>query len=261
MAGRPVALITGAARGMGAATAARLADEGWDLVLFDRAEDDPALGYPLATADELAAVAERTGGVAVQGDVRDQAALDGAVGLATERFGGLDAAVAVAGCVVGGPTAWETGDDAWDANLGINLVGVHRLARAAVPALLARPDPRRSRFVAVSSAAGTRGLPQLAAYVAAKHGVIGYVRSLAVELGPHGVTANVVAPGSTRTTMLDASARVYGLASVDDFAVHHPLGRLLEPEEVAAAIAWLCGEGAGGVTGAVLPVDAGMTAH
>ncbi len=256
-----MAVITGAGRGIGAATARQLAGRGWHLVLVDRCADDPALDYSFATKADLDAVAAATGGVAVAGDVRDQGALDGAVATAVERFGGLDAAVAVAGAMVGGAPLWETGDDAWAANLGANLEGVYRLARAAVPALLDRPPPRHGRFVAVASAGGTRGLPLLAAYAAAKHGVVGLVRSLAVELGPDGVTANAVAPGSTRSALLDASAEVYDLSGPEDLAVHHPLGRLLEPDEVADAVAWLCGDTAGGVTGAVIPVDAGMTAH
>jgi SDR family mycofactocin-dependent oxidoreductase len=262
--GSPVAVVTGAARGIGAATARALAADGWRLVLVDRAEDDAALTYALATPDELAAVVAGCGGdgraLAVVGDVRDQAALDGAVALAVERFGGLDAAVAVAGAVFGGPTTWETGEDAWAAMLGINLEGVWRLARAAVPALLARPAPRRGRFVAVSSSGGTLGLPRLAAYAAAKHGVEGLIRSLAAELGDLGVTANAVAPGSTVGAMVDASAAVYGLVDSTELAQHHFQHRLLEPEEVAAAVRWLCSEASSAVTGAVLPVDAGMTA-
>jgi NAD(P)-dependent dehydrogenase (short-subunit alcohol dehydrogenase family) len=126
--------------------------------------------------------------------------------------------------------------------------------------MLARPEPRDGRFVAVSSAAGVRGLPQLAAYSASKHGVIGLVTSMAAELGPLGITANVVCPGSTDTDMLTASAAVYGLPSKEEFAQHHLLPRLLQPEEIAAAIAFLCGPGASGMTGAVIPVDAGMDA-
>lgn len=262
--GEPVAVVTGAGRGIGAATAEVLAAAGWRLGLVDRGADDPALGYPLATPADLEAVAERCGGperaVAILADVRDQTALDAAVATVVERFGGLDAAVAAAGAVVGGPTAWESPDDAWSTMLGINAEGVWRLARAAVPALLARPAPRRGRFVAVASTGGLVGLPQLAAYSAAKHAAVGIVRSLAAELGPHGVTANAVAPGSTRTAMLEASAAVYDLADPDEFAIHHALGRLLDPAEVAAAIAWLCSPASSGVTGAVLPVDAGMTA-
>jgi len=256
----PVGVITGAARGIGAATARALAADGWELVLVDRCTDDPALAYPLATPAELDAVAAACHAVAVVADVRDQAALDGAVATAVERFGGLDAAVAVAGVVGGGRPAWEESDAAWATMLDVNITGVWHLARAAVPALLQRPAPRHGRFVAVASAGGTLGLPLMAAYSASKHAVVGLVRSLAAELGPHGVTANAVAPGATLTRILDASAAVYDLASAHDFAVHHQLDRLITPDEVAALIAWVCSPASAAVTGAVLPVDAGMTA-
>jgi SDR family mycofactocin-dependent oxidoreductase len=261
----PVAIVTGAARGIGAATARRLAADGWRLVLVDRCADDPALGYPLATEAELDSTVAATGGaegraIGVVADVRDQTGLDGAVALGLSEFGGLDAALAIAGGISGGQPGWMTGEDTWAAMFGVNVEGVWRLARAAVPALLERPAPRSGRFVAVSSAGGTLGLPLLAGYSAAKHAVVGFIRSLAAELGPHGITANAVAPGSTATAMLDASARVYGLAGTAEFALHHQLARLVEPEEVAAMLAWVCGPGSSGVTGAVLPVDAGRTA-
>ncbi len=260
-----VAIITGAARGIGAATAKRLAASGWRLVLVDRCEDDPDLGYALATPDDLKATVEACGGPqraeGVIADVRDQDALDAATVLAVERFGGLDAALAIAGCIGGGMEAWKTPDPLWSALLTINLEGAWRLAKAAVPALLERPAPRQGRYVAVSSAAGSVGIYMLAAYSAAKHGVIGLVRSMAAELGEYGITANVVSPGSTSTAMLDASASVYGLDSPSLFADRHLLHRLLAADEPAALIAWLCGPDSSGITGAVLPVDAGMTAR
>jgi SDR family mycofactocin-dependent oxidoreductase len=260
----PVAVITGAARGIGAATARRLAHQGWRLVLVDRCADDPVLGYPLGERAELDAVCVDCGGhdraVAVVGDVRDQAALDGAVAVAVGRFGGLDAALAVAGGIAGGQPSWATDEAVWSTLLAVNLEGVWRLAKAAVPALLQRPRPRHGRFVAVSSAGGTLGLPLLSAYSAAKHGVVGLIKSLAAELGPEGITANAVAPGSTSTAMLDASATIYGLSGTAEFARHHPLERLIEPDEVAALLAWVCGPDSGAITGAVIPVDAGMTA-
>lgn len=254
--GRPVAVVTGAGRGIGAATARALHADGWRLVLVDRCDDDPALPYPLATREELDAVSRDTDAIACVADVRDQRQLDAAVQRAVDTHGGLDAAVAVAGGITGGQ-AWSMPEATWDVMLGVNLEGVWRLARAAVPAMLERGS---GRFVAVASAGGTLGLPLLSAYSAAKHGVIGFVRSLAAELGPHGITANAVAPGSTRTAMLDASAAVYGLGDVDEFASHHLLQRLVTAEEVAGAIAWVCSPAASGVTGAVIPVDAGMTA-
>ncbi|CAN5550419.1 Rv2750 family mycofactocin-dependent SDR oxidoreductase [soil metagenome] len=260
-----VAIITGAARGIGAATATRLAADGWSLVLVDRCADDPELHYELSRPEDLDAVVAGCGGpdraVGVVADVRDQAGLDSAVDIAVNRFGGLDAAVAAAGCVVGGDPLWETEEGAWSTMLGVNLEGVWRLSRAAVPALLDRPEPRSGRFVAVSSMGGSVGLPLLAAYVAAKHGVNGLVRSLAAELGPHGITANAVAPGSTTTAMLVASAAVYGLVDTQDLSDQHLLGRPLRPDEIAEAIAWLCSEAASGMTGAVVPVDAGATAR
>lgn len=263
--GERVAVITGAARGIGAETARLLAAAGWRLVLVDRCADDPGLAYPLATRADLDRTVTECGGrdraEAVVGDVRDQEALDSAVAVALDRFGGLDAALAIAGGIAGGSEAWRTSDEVWETMMAVNLEGAWRLARAAVPALLQRPAPRQGRFLAVASAGGTVGLYLLAAYSAAKHGVVGLVRSLAAELGPHGITANAVAPGSTAGAMLDATASVYELADPSEFAQHHLLPRILQPGEPAALLAWLCGPQSSGITGAVLPVDAGMTAR
>jgi len=167
--------------------------------------------------------------------------------------------VAAAGIIIGGPPLWEVRDPQWDALFEVNVRGVRNLAVAAVPALLAAPSPRQGRMVAVASAAGLLGLRRLSAYSASKHAVIGLMRSLAADLAGTGVTANAVCPGSTRGQMLDASAAVYGLESPEQFAPHQLLERLLEPSEPASLIAWLCGPGSSGVTGAALPVDGGMT--
>jgi len=261
----PVAIVTGAARGIGAAVAARLSSSGWRLILFDRCDDDQALRYPLSSRDDLDRSVEVCGGPdrcePVVGDVRSQSDLTSAVEIALGRYGRLDAAVSVAGAIAGGTESWATSDATWEAMMAINLEGPWRLAKAAVPALLESPQPRNGRYVAVTSSAGVVGLPLLGAYSAAKHGVVGLVRSLAAELAPYGVTANAVAPGSTLGFMLDASAAIYGLASPSELVQHHLLPRLIDPDEPAALIAWLCGRDSAAVTGAVLPVDAGMTAR
>ena len=253
-----VALVTGAARGIGAATVAALAADGWRVVAVDRCADDPALPYPLGTRAELDRVVAGRDAVAAQADARDPDALAAAVRLAEERWGGLDAAVAAAGVIAGGAPAWQVPPGQEQAVLDVNLGGVLNLARVAVPALLRRPEPRRGRFLAVASAAATRGLPMLAAYCAAKAGVAGFIRALAAELGHTGVTANAVSPGSTATPILDESARLYGLPAADAFAAQQPLGRLLDPAEVAAVLAFLAGDGASAMTGAVVPVDGGL---
>ena len=252
-----VAVVTGAARGIGAATVRGLAAAGWSVVAVDRAADDPRLPYRLGTRAELDALAgDRVRTVAA--DATDPAAMAAAIGLAEAEFGGLDAALAVAGVIAGGRPLWEMPPAELDAVLDVDLRGAVTLARLAVPALLRRPEPRSGRFIAVASSAATRGLPLLAAYCAAKAGVTGLVRALAVELGGTGVTANAVSPGSTDTPILAESARLYGLASAAEFARQQPVGRLLDPAEVAAALVWLAGEASSGVTGAVLPVDGGL---
>jgi SDR family mycofactocin-dependent oxidoreductase len=252
-----VALVTGAARGIGAATVRALADEGWAVVATDRCSDDPRLPYPLGTRAELEALGSDLVSPFVA-DTCDPVQLAAAVAHAETRYGGLDAVVAVAGVVAGGVPLWEQDADALAAVLEVDLHGVITLARAGIPALLRRPAPRSGRFVAVSSAAATRGLPMLAAYCAAKAGVNGLVRGLAAELRGTGVTASCVSPGSTRTPVLDESARLYGLADAEHFAHQQPLERLLEPAEVAAAIVWLAGVASSGVTGADVAVDGGL---
>jgi SDR family mycofactocin-dependent oxidoreductase len=306
--GRPgthrVALVTGAARGIGAATVVALAAEGWRIVAVDRCADDSALPYPLGTRDGLRRTAAAANGAATGGsrqdgagatrglaahtaagppaatagppapatgggrrdetvmtmeaDTRDPGSLAAAVAEAERRWGGLDAAIAAAGVIAGGVPAWEVPPDAEQVLLDTNLGGVLNLARAAVPALLRRPAPRRGRFLAVASAAATRGLPMLAAYCASKAAVAGFIRALAAELGGTGVTANAVSPGSTDTPMLAESARLYGLPAAAAFASQQPVGRLLDPAEVAAVIAFLVSEKADAVTGATVPADGGL---
>lgn len=264
--GGRVAVVTGAARGIGAATVCALAATGWAVLAVDRAADDPALPYRLGSPAELAAVvaeANRRAGSSDRvrsfvADVRDPAAITSAIAAAERRWGGVDAAIACAGVVAGGVPLWEVPLARQQAVLDVDLGGVLSLARAAIPALLRREQPRSGRFLAVASAAATRGLPMLAAYCAAKAGVAGLVRALGSELGGTGVTANAVSPGSTDTPILAESARLYDLPDAQAFAAQQPVHRLLAPHEVAEVLVFLAGPRSSGMTGAIVPVDGGL---
>lgn len=258
MTGR-LAVVTGAARGIGAATARKLAAGGWSLLLVDACADQPLLRYPMPSPADLAATARacrHAGAPRVDELVADVG--DGAVrALIGAKLAGRtpDAAVAVAG-VIRGDVAWQVPDRVFDLMLRANLYGVRHLADACVPPMI---EAGTGRFVAVASAAALRAMPMLAAYSAAKSAVTGYVRALAADLAGTGVTANAICPGSTRGAMLTASAEIYDLPDADAFAAQALIRRLLEPGEIAAAIAWLC-EDPGAVTGAIIPVDGGLTA-
>jgi SDR family mycofactocin-dependent oxidoreductase len=256
-----VALVTGAGRGIGAATVRALAVAGWAVVALDIAADIPDLSYPMATASELDEVVAAAGddAVAVRADVRDIAALHDAVAVAEQRWGGLDAAVSCAGVIAGGRPHAEVPVEIERLVLDVNLTGTLNLARAAVPALLRRAEPRAGRFIAVASSAASYGLPTLAAYCAAKAGVTGLVRALAVELRGTGVTANAISPGSTATAILDESARLYDLGTAEEFAVHQTINRLLTPAEIAATIAFVASDAGAAMTGTDIPVTGGFS--
>ena len=182
-----------------------------------------------------------------------------AVTVSEERFGGLDAIIAAAGVIAGGVPAWEVPLEQEQAMIDINLNGVLNAARVGIPALLRRPEPRSGRFVAVASAAAVRGCRCWRPTARPRPAWSDWCMHSARELRGTGVTANAVAPGSTDTPILDESARLYGLPAAETFASQQPIERLLAPEEIAAMLVWLAGEHAGGVTGALIPVDGGLT--
>jgi SDR family mycofactocin-dependent oxidoreductase len=258
-----VALVTGAARGIGAATVRVLADQGYGVVALDSCGETGVDGVPYAlgrrsTLEELAAAyPERV--VTIVADVRDRDALAAAAAVAVERFGRLDVAVAAAAVIAGGPPQWRTPEPDLRLLLEVDLIGVWNTAAAAIPVMLDNPNPAGCRFIAVASAAGEHGLFGLSAYNAAKHGVVGLVRGLAADLVGTGVTAVAVSPGSTRTDMLTATAALYGMDGVDDFAQSALIRRLLEPEEVAASIAFCCSLAGAALNGSVVNVDGGFT--
>ncbi|MGY0386056.1 mycofactocin-coupled SDR family oxidoreductase [Nocardioides sp. WG-D5] len=254
-----VALVTGAARGIGAATVRGLVAEGVRVVALDwcAGEDSPA-GYPQATRADLdTLVASLPAGWVepVVGDVRVPEAVAAAVEVATQRWGRLDIAVAAAAVIAGGRPLWE--DDSLDLQWQIDVAGVWNTAAAAVPVMLAGPDPAGCRFVALASAAGSRGLFHLAAYNAAKHAVVGLVKGLAADLAGTGVTACAVSPGSTDTTMLAATADLYSVTP-GDLAGHQLLRRPLTPDEVAATVVHACSRAGAVLNGSDVAADGGF---
>jgi SDR family mycofactocin-dependent oxidoreductase len=260
-----VALVTGAARGIGAATVRRLVADGLRVLALDSCQGGDQRegpGYPLASEADLNALAAGLGDrvLPVVADVRDRGALASAVAAAVGRWGRLDAAVAAAGVIAGGHPLWETTDSVLDLLWDVNVKGVWNTAAVAVPAMLRGPDPSGCRFVAVASAAGSHGLYLLSAYTTAKHAVVGIVRGLAADLVGTGVTAAAVSPGSTDTAMLAATARIYGVDSVGALAEHQLLRRVITPAEIAATIAYCCSPAGAVVNGTVLHADGGFPA-
>jgi SDR family mycofactocin-dependent oxidoreductase len=239
----PVALVTGAARGIGAATVRTLVQRGYGVVALDLATTESAQPH-----DRVAVV---------RGDVRDPGDVAAAVDLARERWGRLDVAVAAAAMILGGRPLWQTPVADLEQLWRTDLVGVWNVAAAAVPAMLAGPDPSRGRMVAIASAAGTRGLYGLSAYTVVKHAVVGLVRGLAADLVGTGVSAVAVAPGATRTVMLEETARLYGLDSTEPLADSVLLRRLLEPTELAEAVGFCCSRAGAVLNGSVLAADGG----
>ena len=249
------ALVTGAARGVGAATVAALVADGFHVTALD-----VCAGPPLATRADLESVVAAHGDRVepVVADVRDRGALRQAVAGTVARWGRLDAAVAAAAVIRGGGPLWETPVEDLDELLDVDVRGVWHTAGAAIPAMLAGPDPSGCRFVAVASAAGHTGLFHLAGYNAAKHAVVGLVRGLAADLRGTGISACVVSPGSTDTAMLDATAALYGVDRAD-LVGHQALGRVLSPDEVAASIAFGCSRAGAAWHGADVHADGGFT--
>jgi meso-butanediol dehydrogenase/(S,S)-butanediol dehydrogenase/diacetyl reductase len=247
------AIITGAARGIGRATAAIFAREGASLGLIDRDSDGLA-----ATAKEIAATTNHrvTHRAA---DIADSSAIGGAIAALTAELGGLDILVCNAAARAYGPVL-ETTPESWNAILQTNVVGLASCARAALPALR---QSGHGAIVIVSSAFAVAGRENMGQYDATKAATLALTRVLACEEARHGVRVNAVCPGSTLTPWTVGRAAARGM-SVDELkergAVPCLLNRWAEPEEVAWPILWLASSEASFITGASLPVDGGLTA-
>ncbi len=247
-----VAVVTGAASGMGRATAELLAHMGATVALLDRSE--AGLAEAVTACRAVTAHAEHTVSSWTL-DVTDRAAVAAVVGDVAATFGRIDVLVNCAGLSVGLPLDAPTFEEAWDLTLAVDLTGYALVARACLPHLLATG---RGRIVNVASTEGLGATPGLAPYTAAKHGVIGLTRSLAVELGRRGITVNCVCPGPIHTGMTSPIPD----EAKDRFARKRvPIGRYGDAHEVAHAIVSLVLPAMSYVNGAVLVVDGGMTSQ
>ncbi|MFF2846716.1 SDR family NAD(P)-dependent oxidoreductase [Streptomyces sp. NPDC058001] len=238
-------LVTGAGRGIGAAVARRFADEGARVLVTDL--------DPVAAEETAAALREQ--GATAEGlacDVADRAAVEAAVDRAVGAFGSLDVLVNNAyACHPDAPLFEDESDEVWALDLDITLTGAYRCSRAALPHLAASG---RGAIINVGSVNGLQSFSNHA-YSAAKAGLISLTRTLAGHAGPRGVRVNLVAPGTVRTRAWSDRG-----ADVDALRPAYPLGRVGEPEDIAAAVAFLASPDAAWITGVTLPVDGGITA-
>ena len=268
--GGKVAFVTGAARGQGESHALAYADHGADVVALDIGESKEGVPYDLGTGDELeatvAGIEERDQeGLAIEADVSQAATVEAAVEAALDEFGRIDVLANNAGVTTFGK-ALDIDEATWDALLGTNLKGPWLCAKHVGRHMVERGEG--GRIVNTSSNAGLVGAPFLPHYTAAKHGVIGLTKTLALELAEHDITVNAVCPTSVETPLLAESGAVYGDEPMEEMArVGGPSNLfgdeetfLIQPEDVTAAFMWLSSDAARYVTGIALPVDAGFTA-
>jgi SDR family mycofactocin-dependent oxidoreductase len=266
-----VAFITGAARGQGRAHAITSAREGADVILIDIGEQMKTVPYAMATDEDLATTVHEVEALgrralSITADVRSQAELDEAVSRGIETFGRIDILIANAGIWTTSPF-WELSEDAWDEMIGVNLTGVWKSAKAVARHMIER---QAGSIVITASTNGLEPGLNYAHYVSAKHGVIGLMKNIALELAPYGVRCNAICPGAILTPMTNhqgswdmISGHEGGTeAEMIEFGYH--FGALkqhsfLAPQVIADTALYLNSELAAAVTGVSIPVDAGHT--
>ena len=245
------ALVTGGGSGVGRAVALVLAEKGVEVTLC---------GRRMERLEEVAATGPRLHAIAA--DVTDEASVAALYQQAQAARGMFDIVVANAGMASSAPAAKTTLDD-WRKTLAVNMTGAFLSVR---PAMDTMRNARGGRIVFIASTAGLKGYPYVAAYVAAKHGVIGLMRALAVEMARTGVTVNAVCPGFVETGMLEESVtRIVETTgrTIDEaraaLTATNPQGRLIQPQEVADTVLWLCRAEASSITGQSISVSGGET--
>ncbi|MEU1003067.1 SDR family oxidoreductase [Streptomyces tibetensis] len=266
-------LITGAARGLGRATAVACAAEGAYLTLLDICADLPGVPYPLGTVGQLEHTAAlcRDAGASVlteQADIRDTRGIREAVVRAEDRFGRIDVAVNNAGIAApSGRPVHEIEEDEWSLMIDVDLSGAWRVIREVGGAMSSR---RVGSIVNVASTAGLVGYRHFAGYVAAKHAVVGLTKAAALDFAPMKVRVNAVCPGSVRDDARAEGRMLAEIARALDVPVHEhektfveaqPMNALIEPEDVAAAVVFLASDESRHITGSVLTVDGGFSAR
>jgi len=266
-----VAVITGGARGQGRAHAVTLAGAGADVAICDISEPVATTHYRTATADDLEQTrkeVEATGRrcLAVEADVRDRPAMRSFVERAHRELGRIDIVVANAG-IGSYAKAWELSEEQWDEMIAINLTGVWNTVRPILPLMIEAGNG--GSIVLTSSSAGLMPIPNMTHYVAAKHGVAGLAKALAVELGEFGIRCNSIHPGAVDTTLVRNQTNLDLFAGHDGGTFEEVLPALyslnllptaaLQPEEISQAILYLVSEAGKNVTGTALRVDAGTT--
>jgi SDR family mycofactocin-dependent oxidoreductase len=267
-----VAFVTGAARGQGRSHAVTLAEAGADIVAVDLVKDIDSAPYPLGTADDLAETERQIRALGRRvlvraADVRERSELDVVVAEACETFDGIDIVCANAGIGPFFHKTWELPEGEWQDVLDVNLTGVFHTIKAVVPPMIERGCG--GSIILTSSLAGLKGYSNIAAYVAAKHGVNGLMRTLANELGPHRIRVNTVCPGLINTDMMmnEPTYQVFRPevehpTQADAIEVFRTMQVLpiewLEPRDVSEVVRFLASDEARFLTGMAIPVDAGQ---
>jgi SDR family mycofactocin-dependent oxidoreductase len=258
-----VAFVTGGARGLGRAMAVRFAREGADVALLDVCRRVSGLKYPMSDREELEKAAQEVRSLGKRalplvGDVRNSEEVSSAVEQAVKQFGKIDVVVANAGVSSVGK-AWEISEDEWDTVIGVNLTGAWLTAKHTIPHLIKQHS---GRLIFISSGAGLAGRSQLAHYCASKWGVIGMMKSLAIDLAPYRITVNAVCPASILTGLNTGMAKSMGIPIdelIGPWMKLQLIPEMIQPEDAAAAVVWIASEEARYVTGHALPVTAGAS--